>query len=190
MSAKTEVSINSRAARRGLETAPLPKDPTATTKESDYQPWLHATQGGGVGKKKKVKQLTRQQKVRQQQAVEKAGALAGKLEVKVLGSKERARRVKERARGWEELNEGIGAGGVERVGQEEEEEEEMKDGKGLKGEEWEDVDDGDEEGDEVDLERSLQQIADEPVLKEESLRAGGADSGGGGGSVEEVDEVT
>ncbi|KAK5118904.1 hypothetical protein LTR62_000115 [Meristemomyces frigidus] len=104
------LSQHSRAARRGA--SPLPKDlsvkkassTTAATKGTEYKPWLHTTQTGGIAKKKSGKQLTRQQKVRAQLAKEKADAVVGKYERKVADSKVRARRVQHRAKEWEELN--------------------------------------------------------------------------------------
>jgi hypothetical protein len=98
-----EVSHRSRAARRGVE-------PTkevavkAPVKEEEYKPWLHNAQSAGISKKKKTKPLSRQQKLRQQRALEKADANVSKLERKVEDSKSRAKRVQARAKDWEELN--------------------------------------------------------------------------------------
>ena len=124
---------------------------------------MHNTQNGGIAKKKKVKQLTRQQKVRQQQAMEKADALAAKLELKVADSKERAKKVKARAADWEELNEAI-------VGEKKVEDVAGKTSAVLRSDvggdekEWEDVEeDGEDEVELPNLEQSLAQIADEPV---------------------------
>ena len=99
------VSHNSRAARRGEE--PPSKDllvSKAPKEEIDYKPWLHTPQSAGVGKKKKTKQLTRQQRARQQKLFEKADVNVNKLERKVADSKARAKRVQARAKDWEELN--------------------------------------------------------------------------------------
>ncbi|TKA64930.1 hypothetical protein B0A55_11710 [Friedmanniomyces simplex] len=73
-------------------------------KETDYKPWLHNAQNAGITKKQKVKPLKRQQKVRQQRAVEKADAVVDKLERKVADSKARSKRIQSRAKAWEELN--------------------------------------------------------------------------------------
>ena len=99
-----DVSIHSRAARRGEE--PPAKDlvvKSAAT-ETDYKPWMHSAQSAGIGKKKKPKPLTRQQKVRAQKALEKADVNVDKLERKVADSKARARRVQGRRKDWDELN--------------------------------------------------------------------------------------
>lgn len=76
--------------------------------ESDYKPWLHNAQNAGVGKKKKTKQETSQQKLRRQRAMEKADANVDKLEKKVLDSKRRAGKVYARRAAWEDLNEEVG----------------------------------------------------------------------------------
>ena len=144
---------------------------------------MHNTQNGGIAKKKKVKQLTRQQKVRQQQAMEKADALAAKLESKVADSKERAKKVKARAADWEELNGAIVGKKVEDVTGK------MGEAPKLAGDgdekEWEDVEEDIEGGVEVpDLEQSLAEIAGESV-------PGGALHKGTEASIaEDMDEVT
>jgi len=104
---RTAVSLRSRAARRGEEPPAkdlVAKKTAAPAEETDYKPWLHSAQNAGISKKPKAKQLTRQQKVRQQKALEKADANVDKLERKVADSKARAKRVKARAKEWEELN--------------------------------------------------------------------------------------
>merc|ERR1711877_66894 len=77
---KREVSVHSRAARRGEE--PPSKDLAIKSApvQSDYKPWLHNAQNAAVGKKKKSKQLSRQQKQRQQKALEKADVNVDKLQ--------------------------------------------------------------------------------------------------------------
>ncbi|CAK4034016.1 Hypothetical predicted protein [Lecanosticta acicola] len=102
---KREVSIHSRAARRGA--SPPPKDLAARAKaeETEYKPWLHNAQNAGVSKKKKTKTLTHQQRLRQQRATEKADANVDKLEKKVADSKVRGKKVSSRGIDWEELNE-------------------------------------------------------------------------------------
>ncbi|KAK0281465.1 hypothetical protein LTR35_000822 [Friedmanniomyces endolithicus] len=101
---KREVSFRSRAARRGA--SPPAKDSAAkpSAKETDYKPWLHNAQNAGITKKQKAKPLKRQQKVRQQRAMEKADAVVDKLERKVADSKARSKRIQLRAKAWEELN--------------------------------------------------------------------------------------
>ncbi|KAK0332814.1 hypothetical protein LTR91_008356 [Friedmanniomyces endolithicus] len=101
---KREVSFRSRAARRGA--SPPAKDSAVkpSAKETDYKPWLHNAQNAGITKKQKAKPLKRQQKVRQQRAMEKADAVVDKLERKVADSKARSKRIQSRAKAWEELN--------------------------------------------------------------------------------------
>ena len=106
LNSTTEVSIHSRAARRGA--SPPPKDlktKPAPAEESDYKPWLHNAQNAGVSKKKKTKNLSHQQRLRQQRALEKADANVDKLEKKVANSKSRGKKVNARRMDWEELNE-------------------------------------------------------------------------------------
>lgn len=100
--------MHSRAARRAASPPPIKTGSGAgrTVVEADYKPWLHSPQNAGVGKKK-TKQLTRQQKLRQQRGMEKADVNEAKLEKKIEDSKSRARRVQARAADWEELNEKI-----------------------------------------------------------------------------------
>ncbi|KAF2767640.1 hypothetical protein EJ03DRAFT_352850 [Teratosphaeria nubilosa] len=101
---KKEPSVHSRAARRGAE--PVGKDlavkgPVETT---EYKPWLHNAQSAGIQKKKKTKQLSRQQKERREKALEKADVIVGKHEKKVADSKRRGKKVQARSADWEELN--------------------------------------------------------------------------------------
>ncbi|KAI7606524.1 hypothetical protein KC319_g21467, partial [Hortaea werneckii] len=68
------------------------------------------------GKKKKSKQLSRQQKQRQQKALEKADVNVDKLQSRIADSKARGKRVQARRKDWEELNENLGDGQKKRVG--------------------------------------------------------------------------
>jgi hypothetical protein len=102
---KREVSIHSRAARRGEDSAR--PEVAAKPEETDYKPWLHGAQNAGIHKKKKVKSLTRQQKMRQQKGLEHAERNLDKLEKKVTDSKGRAKKVQARRQDWEELNDRI-----------------------------------------------------------------------------------
>jgi hypothetical protein len=86
--------------------------------EEEYKPWLHNPQNAGISKKKKAKPMSRQQKLRQQRALEKADVNVDKLERKVEGSKARAKRVQHRAKGWEELNAEVGGKKAGKVGDE------------------------------------------------------------------------
>ncbi|KAK5122172.1 hypothetical protein LTR85_004418 [Meristemomyces frigidus] len=104
---KREVSFRSRAARRGESPPPKELAVKAPAEETDYKPWLHNAQGAGISKKKKAKQLTRQQKERQQRALERADVLVDKHERKVADSKARSKKIQARAKDWEELNEAL-----------------------------------------------------------------------------------
>lgn len=67
---------------------------------------MYRTQNAGITKKKKMpKQLTRQQKLRQQRGLENAERNIDKHEKKVADSKNRGRKVQARRKEWEELNE-------------------------------------------------------------------------------------
>lgn len=103
---KREPTVHSRAHRRNA--SPPPKELTVKTPAvadgSEYKPWLHNAQNAGISKKKRSKQMTRQQKVRQQKAMEKADANLDKLATKVDHSKARGRKVQARRVEWEELN--------------------------------------------------------------------------------------
>lgn len=122
---KREPTVHSRAHRRNA--SPPPKDlavkSVAADEEIEYKPWLHNAQNAGIGKKKKVKQLSRQQKERQQKAIERADANLDKLATKVKDSKARGRKVQARRAEWEELN-----GSAGQVVNGEKEEGEGKDG--------------------------------------------------------------
>nr|POF13737.1 hypothetical protein CFP56_02761 [Quercus suber] len=100
---KKDVSVHSRAARRGgSPSADLNVKPPVD--ETDYKPWLHNAQNAGISKKKKTKQLTRQQRERHEKGLANAERNLDKHEKKVAGSKARARRVDERRAAWEDLN--------------------------------------------------------------------------------------
>lgn len=65
---------------------------------------MHSAQNGGISKKKKAKTLTHAQRLRQQKALEKADAIASRLEKKVDKSKKKSKTIQARAADWEELN--------------------------------------------------------------------------------------
>ncbi|RMZ06470.1 hypothetical protein D0860_05525, partial [Hortaea werneckii] len=113
---KREVSVHSRAARRGEEPPSKDLAVKSASVQSDYKPWLHNAQNAAVGKKKKSKQLSRQQKQRQQKALEKADVNVDKLQSRIADSKARGKRVQARRKDWEELNENLGDGQKKRVG--------------------------------------------------------------------------
>ncbi|KAK4997310.1 hypothetical protein LTR66_003247 [Elasticomyces elasticus] len=106
---KRGVSMRSRAARR--ETSPSlnldksltsSKPPTETYEYS--KPAVLAAHNAGISKKKKPKQMSRQQRLRHQKGLERADVNVGKLEKKVTKSTAKSKRIKERAAAWEDLN--------------------------------------------------------------------------------------
>lgn len=99
-----EISLHSRAARRDASPPAQEVGGKAILEENKYKPWLHGAQNVGINKKKQSKQLTRQQKLRQQKALEKAGVNVDKLEKKVADSKARGKKVQGRRQDWDELN--------------------------------------------------------------------------------------
>lgn len=105
---RTEVSLHSRAARRGQEPPAKDLAVKATAEETEYKPWMHSAQNGGIQKKKKGKTLTHAQRMRQQKALEKADAIASRLETKVDKSKKKSKTIQARAADWEELNGKLG----------------------------------------------------------------------------------
>lgn len=106
-------SLHSRAARRGASPPAKDVSVAAPTEETEYKPWLHNAQSAGISKKKKAKQMTRQQKQRQLRALEKADVNVDKLEKKVADSKARGKRVQSRRKDWEELNDVLNGKGKE-----------------------------------------------------------------------------
>lgn len=104
----TEVSVHSRAARRGQEPPSKDLSVKAPAEESDYKPWMHSAQNAGISKKKKSKTQTHAQRMRQEKALEKAEQIASRLEKKVGDSKKKSKKVQARAADWEELNGKLG----------------------------------------------------------------------------------
>jgi len=94
------ISVHSRAARRAaspsagidksLETASGAEDEKLSKK-------FLSPHGGGISKKKKNKQMTRQQRVRQEKGMERADANMDKLATKITKSHKRGKVVKSRA---------------------------------------------------------------------------------------------
>ncbi|OQO14529.1 hypothetical protein B0A48_01407 [Cryoendolithus antarcticus] len=185
------VSTHSRAFRRAASPPPKDPNPTSTKSAKDSAPatehWLYTAQAAGVHKKvAKGKTLTRQQKQRQVKALEFAERNSAKHEVKVEKSKGRARKVAERAKAWEEIDdvavEMKKAGDAKVDG-------EMEGGE----DEWEDEVEGQEgEGDVSAMEQGLDGIIAENGEREaEEPDATVADAPTAtSAAVEEIDEVT
>lgn len=100
----TEVSFRSRAARRQSSPPPLSGIASKSKADDAEQPWLYHAQNAGISKKKKAKQLTRQQRLRQQKGMEHAERNIDKLEKKLKDSKQRGKKVQERRAQWDDLN--------------------------------------------------------------------------------------
>ncbi|PVI02396.1 hypothetical protein DM02DRAFT_612950 [Periconia macrospinosa] len=117
---KQQPAPHSRAARRALS----PTDPslvkstttnttqrsTSPTDASTAKPHILAAKNAGIQKRasKNGKQLTRAQRQRQLKGMERAEHNMDKLEVKVMKSVGKEKKVKERSKGWEEVNSGPG----------------------------------------------------------------------------------
>jgi len=106
---KRAISMHSRAARRaGSPSLDVDKSLLALDRpEQDHTPKTPKVLGvhdSGI-KKKRGKQMTRQQRLRQQKGMERADAVQHKMEKKVEDSVVRSKKIKDRAAAWEELNE-------------------------------------------------------------------------------------
>ncbi|KAK6421851.1 hypothetical protein LTR95_016763 [Oleoguttula sp. CCFEE 5521] len=185
------VSTHSRAFRRAASLPPKDPNPTSTKSAKDSAPanehWLYTAQAAGVHKKvAKGKTLTRQQKQRQVKALEFAERNSAKHVVKVEKSKGRARKVAERAKAWEEIDdvavEMTKAGDAKVDG-------EMEVGE----DEWEDEVEGQEgEGDVSAMEQGLDGIIaenGEREVEEPDATVANAPTATSA-AVEEIDEVT
>ncbi|KAF2762681.1 hypothetical protein EJ05DRAFT_506376 [Pseudovirgaria hyperparasitica] len=137
-----KVSLHSRAARR--ETSPtlagnidksLLNVPRASSPR-DRAPRhsvLAANTSAGVSKRPKRGQHTRHQKLRREKISQKADEFAGKLETKTTLSVKRAKKIKERAKAWEDVNDIATIAPVNKF-------DALRD-EGNNGEDWEDMDD-------------------------------------------------
>lgn len=108
-----ETNVHSRAARRAVSPSidldkSITTAPRAASPESKPKlptPNVLAAKSAGITKKTKSKPLKRQQRLRQQKGIERAEDVLDKMELKVQKSVGRERKVKERRKGWEEVNE-------------------------------------------------------------------------------------
>ncbi|KAF2279946.1 uncharacterized protein EI97DRAFT_358578, partial [Westerdykella ornata] len=106
---KRQATIHSRAARRAVSPSiDLDKSIKTATPDSPKQkaakPHVLASQNAGVSKKTKSKPLKRQQRLRHLKGLERAADNLDKLELKVQKSVAREKNVRERRKGWEEVN--------------------------------------------------------------------------------------
>ncbi|KAH7083611.1 Alb1-domain-containing protein [Paraphoma chrysanthemicola] len=109
---KRQVTVHSRAARRAASPSiDLDKKLKQTTRDSaspsrPAQTKLHAlsAQNAGIQKKAKKSTMTRAQRLRHQKGLERAAAVLDKRQVKVVKSLDKEKTVKERSKGWEDVN--------------------------------------------------------------------------------------
>ncbi|KAF2873848.1 Alb1-domain-containing protein, partial [Massariosphaeria phaeospora] len=112
---KREVTVHSRAARRAaspsidIDKSLKSKAPDSTSPAraaAKPKPHVLAAKSAGITKKSKSKPLKRQQRVRQLRAIDKAADTMDKMELKVQRSTGKDKKVRERKKGWEEVNGG------------------------------------------------------------------------------------
>lgn len=108
-----EATIHSRAARRAVSPSiDLDKSLKRTARDSasparepaNAKPHVLAAQNAGITKKSKAKPMKRQQRARQMKAVDRAADNMDKLELKVQKSVGKEKKVKDRRKGWDEVN--------------------------------------------------------------------------------------
>lgn len=108
-----EVTVHSRAARRAASPSidldkklkTTTRDSASPSRPSQAKPHALAAQNAGIQKKNKKSNMTRAQRMRHEKGLERAAAVLDKREVKVVKSIGKEKVVKERAKGWEDVNE-------------------------------------------------------------------------------------
>ncbi|KAI9687775.1 MAG: hypothetical protein M1822_001855 [Bathelium mastoideum] len=102
------VSLRSRAARRGtsssINTDKSLKDIEPPEETAHSPANVLGIRDGGITKKWKQKNLSRQQRLRQEKGIERADRNQDKLGKRVASSVEKAKRVKARRANWDDLN--------------------------------------------------------------------------------------
>ncbi|KAH7067623.1 Alb1-domain-containing protein [Paraphoma chrysanthemicola] len=109
---KRQVTVHSRAARRAASPSiDLDKKLKQTTRDSaspsrpaHTKPHALSAQNAGIQKKAKKSTMTRAQRLRHQKGLERAAAVLDKRHVKVVKSLDKEKTVKERSKGWEDVN--------------------------------------------------------------------------------------
>lgn len=106
--------MHSRAARRAaspslnLDKSAKPshttRDSASPSRPTQINPHALAAKDAGIIKKQKKSNMTRGQRLRQQKGLERAADNMDKLEIKRLKSVGKGKVVKERAKGWEDIN--------------------------------------------------------------------------------------
>ncbi|OAL46433.1 hypothetical protein IQ07DRAFT_574297 [Pyrenochaeta sp. DS3sAY3a] len=111
---KRQVTVHSRAARRAaspsidLDKSAKPsntaRDSASPSRPSKINPHALAAKDAGIQKKQKKNNMTRAQRLRQQKTLERAEENMDKLQVKRGKSFGKEKIVKDRAKGWEDVN--------------------------------------------------------------------------------------
>lgn len=104
--------MHSRAARRAASPSiDLDKKLKQTTRDSEspsrpskVKPHTLAAQNAGIQKKSKKGNMTRAQRLRHQKGLERAADVLDKRQVKVVKSLGKEKNIKERSKGWEDVN--------------------------------------------------------------------------------------
>ncbi|KAF1847179.1 uncharacterized protein K460DRAFT_276760 [Cucurbitaria berberidis CBS 394.84] len=111
---KRQVTVHSRAARRAespsinLDKSAKPanntRDSASPSRPSKINPHALAAKDAGIQKKQKKGTMSRAQRLRQQKTLERAADNMDKLELKRMKSLGSEKKIKERAKGWEDVN--------------------------------------------------------------------------------------
>ncbi|KAF2825545.1 hypothetical protein CC86DRAFT_323988 [Ophiobolus disseminans] len=109
---KRPVTVHSRAARRAASPSidldkklkQTTRDSASPSRPSQAKPHALAAQNAGIQKKSKKGNMTRAQRLRHQKGLERAADNLDKMQVKVVKSLGKELKVKERAKGWEDVN--------------------------------------------------------------------------------------
>lgn len=107
-----EVTVHSRAARRAASPSidvdkklkQTTRDSASPSRPSQTKHHALAAQNAGIQKKTKKGNMTRAQRLRHQKGLERAADVIDKRHVKVVKSLDKEKTVKERSKGWEDVN--------------------------------------------------------------------------------------
>ncbi|KAF1921575.1 Alb1-domain-containing protein [Ampelomyces quisqualis] len=109
---KRQVTVHSRAARRAASPSidldkklkQTTRDSASPSRPSQAKPHTLAAHNAGIQKKQKKGNMTRAQRLRHQKGLERAADVLDKREVKVGKSLGKEKNIKERSKGWEDVN--------------------------------------------------------------------------------------
>lgn len=104
--------MHSRAARRAASPSidldkklkQTTRDSASPSRPSQVKPHALAAQNAGIQKKAKKGNMTRAQRLRHQKGLERAADILDKRQVKVVKSLGKEKNIKERSKGWEDVN--------------------------------------------------------------------------------------